>query len=57
MIYVQTLRIFSVYIVLFTMAFKSQEMVILVHFLSFQTVLLDFWVDVQPVLPPARPHA
>lgn len=42
MIYVQTLRILSLYIVLFTMAFKSQEMVIPVHFLSFQPMLLDF---------------
>lgn len=42
MIYVQTLIIFSLYIVFFTMAFKSQETVIPVHFLSFQPLVQDF---------------
>lgn len=51
MIYVQTLRIFSLYIVLFTMAFKSQETVIPVHFLSFQPMLLDFWISAHPTSP------
>ena len=55
MIYVQTLRIFSLYIVLLTMAFKSQETVIPVHFLSFQPMLLDFGISVHPVLPPNGP--
>lgn len=56
MIYVQTLRIFSLYIVLFTMAFKSQETVIPVHFLSFQPMLLDYWISVHPILPPDHPR-